>query len=314
VGLLRYSADRRTLTIVGAWFVVEVALWRVGDGSWLAVPLFALACVGAFLAAVVVHNTIHCPVFHSRKLESVWRCVLTLAYGHPVGSFVPGHNLSHHRHLETHADVMRTSKARSHWNLLNVLSFFPSISGAMLRAEIGYLRFAWKRRGGWRRQLFLEACVLLVVVVALALLDWKRLLWCVVLPHLYAAWGVVTMNLLQHDGADPGSPHNHSRTFVGKTVNWLTFNNGFHAAHHLRPGLHWSLLPAAHARLVAPHVDPRLIERSLPAYLVRAYVFPGRRLRFDGRPVEIPAVGADAPWYGELSSPRVAVQTQGSSS
>lgn len=311
MGLLRYQADRRTVLLVGSWFVVECALWAAGGrGSWLAVPLFVLACVGAFLAAVAVHNTIHCPMFRSRRLEAAWRCLLTLAYGHPVSSFVPGHNLSHHRHLETRADIMRTSKARARWNCLNLLSFFPAISGAVLRAELGYLQFAWKRRSRWRRQLLLEACVLVATAAALVMLDWKRLLWCVALPHAYAAWGIVTMNLFQHDGADPDSRHNHSRSFVGKTVNWLTFNNGFHAAHHLRPGLHWSLLPAAHERLVAPYADPRLIEPSFPAYLLRTYGLPGRRLRFDGRPIVLPAVGVDAPWYGTPSRPDA--QTAGS--
>ncbi|MBX3230637.1 MAG: fatty acid desaturase [Labilithrix sp.] len=312
MGLLRYSADRRTLAIVGSWFVVEAALWSIDGHPWLTAGLFSAACVGAFLAAVATHNTIHCPVFHSRTLEALWKCVLTLAYGHPIGSFVPGHNLSHHRHLETRADVMRTSKARARWNLINIVTFFPSISGAMLRSEIGYVRFAWRRRARWRRQLVLESCVLVVAALALAAVDYKRLLWCVVIPHVYAAWGVVTMNLLQHDGADTDSPHNHSRSFIGKTVNWLTFNNGFHAVHHLRPGLHWSLLPAAHERLVVPHTDPRLIEPSLPAYLFRTYVFPGRRVRFDGRPVVLVEAGADAPWYGKYAP--ATAQTEGSSS
>jgi len=140
-----------------------------------------------------------------------------------------------------------------------------------------------------------------VALGALAVLDWKRLLGFVLLPHAYAAWGIVTMNLLQHDGTEPASAYNHSRSFVGGVVNWLTFNNGYHAVHHERPGLHWSLTPAAHERLLAPHVDPRLVEPSLPAYLFRTFVLPGRRVRFDGRPVEVMAPGLDAPWYGQSS-------------
>jgi len=41
----------------------------------------------------------------------MWRFVLTLAYGHPVSAYVPVHNLSHHRHLETERETQRLKEA-----------------------------------------------------------------------------------------------------------------------------------------------------------------------------------------------------------
>ena len=67
-------------------------------------------------------------------------------------------------------------------------------------------------------------------------LDWKKFLLYVLVPHQYAAWGIITMNFLQHDGCDEDTEYNHSRNFVGKLVNWWTYNNGFHAIHHMRAG------------------------------------------------------------------------------
>jgi fatty acid desaturase len=295
---MRYAADWRTLAIVGTWFCVEALAWRVGTQNIaLDAAVAVLACTGSFLGAVAAHNALHCPVFHSRTLESLWRCVLTLVYGHPVSAYVPAHNLSHHLHLETAHDLMRTSKARWRTNLLNLVFFAPSISGALMRAEVGYLRYAWRRRRRWRNQALLELAVLIVTMGGLAAVDWRRLAVYVMVPHAYAAWGIITMNLLQHDGADSGSTYNHSRTFVGPFINWITFNNGFHAVHHMLPGLHWSLAPAAHARLVAPHVDPRLVECSFVGYLFRTFVWPGSRMRFDGVRLEPRPAGTDSPWY-----------------
>ena len=82
------------------------------------------------------------------------------------------------------------------------------------------------------------------------------------------------MNLLQHDGCDENSEWNGSRNFVGKLVNFWTYNNGYHTIHHIEPGLHWSLLPAEHAKRVAPFIHPNLDQPSLLAYLFRCLLRP----------------------------------------
>jgi fatty acid desaturase len=215
-----------------------------------------------------------------------------------VSAFVPTHNLSHHRYLESTRDVMRTPKASASWNLINLLLFAPRVSRALWRAELGYLQFAWRRRPRWRTQLLLEVATLLVLAPAFVAADWRKFVLFLAVPHAYAAWGIVTMNLLQHDGTDPGSVHNHSRSFVGWAINWITFNNGYHGVHHRRPTLHWSLAPLAHERLIAPYAHPRLMETSIIAYVFRTYVFPGRRLRFDGSLVSVRDAGSDQAWYG----------------
>jgi beta-carotene hydroxylase len=82
---------------------------------------------------------------------------------------------------------------------------------------------------------------------------------------------MIFINYVQHVHTDPWSAHNHSRNFVGKLGNWLVFNNGYHAAHHESAGLHWSKLPAAHAK-IAHLIDPSLNEQSILWYILRAYV------------------------------------------
>jgi fatty acid desaturase len=298
--ILRYAADRRTLFIVASWYALVAYQWVAAPSHpVLAVLLVVLTCMGAFLGAVATHNAVHCPVFHARWMNNLWQVVLTLTYGHPVSSYVPGHNLSHHRHAETVRDVMRTDKARFRYNLFNLLFFTASIGPAILRAELSYARFAWTRRPRWTRQLIVETVVMVLAFGALLALDWRKALLYVFLPWQYAAWGIVTMNLLQHDGCDPESPYNHSRNFVGKVVNWFTFNNGYHGIHHLRPTLHWSRAPEMHARYLKPYMDPRLDEPSLLAYVWRTFILPGGRKNFDGTPRVLRDPGPDAPWFSE---------------
>src|SRR3954471_24349240 len=118
--LLRRPADRRPVAFVAAWFAMVVAQWLWPPRQlFIAVPLVVATCLLAFLGAVATHNAMHSPVFRAKKLNRVFQVALTLVYGHPVSSFVPGHNLSHHRFIESRRDVMRTTKARFRWNLLN---------------------------------------------------------------------------------------------------------------------------------------------------------------------------------------------------
>ncbi len=297
--LLRYTADRRTLSFIGVWIALEVfAWWRPLDLSLTTVALVIATSIGSFFGAVAAHNAVHSPTFGARVLETIWRCVLSLVYGHPTSAFVPAHNLSHHDYLETTRDIMRTSKSMDAPNLINLLTFAARIGGALWKTEIGYVMFAWNRRPRWRRGLILEAVVLVVAMIALALYDWRKLIVFVMIPHAYAAWGIVTMNLLQHQGADPRSHYNHSRNFTGKLVNWWTFNNGYHTVHHQVPTLHWSRLPAGHARLVEKQMDPRLNEASLLRYVFRTFIYPAQRVAFDGGPVAVGDARPDTDWYG----------------
>lgn len=98
------------------------------------------------------------------------------------------------------------------------------------------------------------------------------------------------MNFIQHDGCDVGEQEtkkhmNTARNFVGPLANALTFNNGFHTMHHLKPHLHWSLLPEAHAKEVAPTIDPRLDEQCMLRYFLHNFILPGRRVTFRGDPI-----------------------------
>ena len=295
--MLRYKADIRTLLFIATFFGLVAVQWVLRPTElYVAIPLLVLTCFFSFFGAVITHNTIHAPMFESRLLNRVTQVILTMTYGHPVSSFVPGHNLSHHKHTQTRKDVMRTSKVRFKWNLLNGMFFMFAMAPAIMRADTAYMRAMRKAKPAWFRQMVLEMVVLYGAMAVLIVLDWKAFLLYVFIPYRYAGWGIITMNLLQHDGCDENSKYNHSRNFVGKFVNWFTFNNGFHTIHHMKASLHWSLLPAAHAEKVAPHIHPALDRKSLLGYLWTTYFWPSRRVMFDGSPYVLPDEGPDEDW------------------
>jgi fatty acid desaturase len=308
--MLRYRADLRTLGFLIFYAVLVVGQWILAPRGPLGWALIALTCVVSWLCAIIAHNTVHGTVFKQRWLNKVFQIWVSLSYGFPISDYVPGHNLSHHRFTQREEDMMRTTKVQFRSNLLNFLLFMPAVTPAILRGNSEFKAVMGARAKAWKRQLLLEGIIVWSVKVICLYFDWKKTLLYIFLPHLIANWGIVSVNFVQHDGCDPDHPVNHSRNFVGKAFNWLTLNNGFHGIHHLVPGMHWSLLREAHEERVAPYLHPALDQPSLFVYCFHAFIYPGKRVRYDGTPLVIqdtPTVkiaAADSPKHGRTAYAR----------
>ncbi|MBS1613160.1 MAG: fatty acid desaturase [Bacteroidetes bacterium] len=301
--MLRYTADRRTLFVVALYFVVAALPWflwpQMGRGQivfWV-----VLNCIVSFMCAVIVHNTIHAPIFKKRWMNKVMQIVLSFTYGHSTSAYVPGHNFSHHKYTQSDKDSIRTSKARFKINLFNQLFFFFLMSGDILKGELRFASVMRKERPDWFRQYLLEMALVIGVKVVLLFVNWKCAVLFVLIPHQYAAWGIVGTNYFQHDGCDQEHPYNHSRNFKGKLLNYLLFNNGYHGAHHMKPNLHWSLVPAYHHEHLEPNIHPSLNRESLLAYLIEAHIYPAKRLDYLGQPVVLAAATADVDWVKDVN-------------
>jgi fatty acid desaturase len=302
---MRHRSDRRTIAFVAFYYVLFACDWAIGSVEpRFVMPLAALTACASWICAVIAHNALHCPVFEGSRANGAFQVLLTCAYGFPVSEYLPGHNLSHHRHVQKRADLMRTSKAPFvRVPFLNLLYFFPRVAVDVAVQNVRYVTATRKRLPSWYRQLLVEAFACWGSKALFFVIDWKRALVFVLLPHLWALYGITTVNLLQHDGCDEDHPFNHSRNFVGRVFNWFTFNSGFHGVHHYQPGLHWSLLPAAYQARFVGCVAPSLEQRSLLAYLFRAFVFPARRERYDGTPIRSVHAMPDEDWIPRCPAP-----------
>ncbi len=299
--MLKYKEDIRTIIFVGIYFTVATLTWLALPMKWYyAVPLIFLNCLLSFFCATIVHNTIHCPIFKNRKLNKVFQVILSFTYGHPVSAYVPGHNFSHHKYTQSQKDNIRTSKARFKWNFLNQLFFFYIMSLDILKAEMRFTKKMRKEKPRWYRQYMLENILLNLAKVALFIINPLAFLLVVFIPHQYAAWGIVGTNYWQHEGCDENHAYNHSRNFTGKFLNFFAFNNGYHGMHHLRPGLHWSLLPKYHAKYITPYIHPNLNRKSLFVYCWEAYVWPGKRVDYLGNPMVLPPKQKDQDWVADV--------------
>lgn len=327
--LLRYRADVRSIAFLGLYFGLFFFGWfyllpfppwqfispleqtfptdKIGPAF---IILFFL-CMLNFMVAITIHNSIHAPIFYNRTLNRIHHLLLTLAFGSPASGYVPGHNLSHHKHLQTAKDNTRTTKMRFRWNFLNQLLFFFVMIPGIVRTEGRFAREIGPTKPVWYRQYRFEVAAAWVWKILFLAWNWKLALFLLILPNLYAVWGIFGTNFWQHDGCDETHPYNHSRNFTGKLFNFLVCNNGYHGAHHMRPAMHWSLYPEYHRREIAPYIHPSLDQKSLIVYLWKSLIWPGKRVDYLGNPVRLPISQRDEDWVDDAKNNAIAVEDMG---
>ncbi len=301
--LIRYKADYSTLATIGAYALFLPLSWYYfPHAGWLGKLGFVAAnCVYQFVIVTIVHNTIHVPIFRKMSWNRALQFYLSAIHGNPVSGFVPGHNLSHHKHIQTPKDATRTTRARFKWNFLNQFFFLFLVLPDIMRSEKNFVKRMKDVRPVWSSQYKMESVLLFILKVGLLVLDWQRALLLVIIPNIYALWGIFGANYWQHDGCDENHPVNHSRSFTGWTFNFLTFNNGYHGIHHMYMGVHWSLYPEYHERLLKPFVHPSLDQKSLVTYLWKSCIYPAKRVNYDGSSIVLPPPVETADWVADVS-------------
>ncbi|AKT40032.1 fatty acid desaturase [Chondromyces crocatus] len=272
--LVKHPAEWRQVGIIFVYLGLLAAMFV--EERCRNVFFLGAACYFSFLNAVVIHNHLHQGIFQSRRLNMIWRCVLSFGALYPASANIPSHNLVHH-HFDDDGqpDWAAPDHVGFRWHLLNLLHF-PNVAGP--NTFDGVKRWgALHGRGEFRRQYQLESAFAFGVTGALLLVDVWTTLFFIVIPQLWGARGILRINLIQHDRCDTSSEWNHSRNFVGRGFNWIMCNNGYHTIHHNRAGLHWSTLHEAHEREVVPRIDRSLDEPSMVLYLLRTFLFGLKR-------------------------------------
>jgi fatty acid desaturase len=273
---LKNKADRRTLL----WAALGPSLVALQFARPELVPyLWWLSCYFALSFGIIAHNHNHAPTFASRLANDLFGSWLSIFYGYPTFAWIPTHNLNHHRYVNTEGDATITWRFTNRHNLWVAATYFFVSSYYQAGPIRTFITKARQTNPNLYRRILRQYAIwiganaaLLAVAVALHGLALGSFVFfaTVAVPAFFALWTIMLFNYDQHVHTDPWS-QNHSRSFVNPLLNFLLFNNGLHAAHHEKPGEHWSRLPAVHAE-IAPRIDPSLLQKSLWLYWFRQYL------------------------------------------
>jgi fatty acid desaturase len=275
---LRFPADRRTMLWMFGLMPGTVALQYARPAlvpylSWLSF-YFAVS------SSVVAHNHLHCPTFKDKKDNRFFANWISIFYGYPTFGWIPTHNLNHHKYVNKDGDATITWRFTNDHNLLVAVTYF-FVSAYYQATPINeYIKKARDTKPEQYRQIIQQYAIvygaqaaMLALAIAIHGVSTGVFVWAFTmgLPAAFALWTVMLFNYEQHVHTDPWSRYNHSRNWVGKSLNVLLFNNGYHTAHHEQAGLHWSKLPELHQK-IEQHIVPELKQKSLWGYWFKQYV------------------------------------------
>jgi fatty acid desaturase len=235
---------------------VQLAIFFAVDNPWIALLLVVLLQPVQAVAIACNHYQHHKNVWTLPWLNRLYEIALFLQTGTPPYLITLHHNLGHHVHyLDGSDDTLN-------WRLEDGSA--RTLGQCLWHNSVGHL--TWTRAIGrkyprvYRRLLWMLVPSLAPLLV-LALVDWRMTLIVFVGPMVLALVNVARLGYHQHAGLDADDHLEASRNIESPLYNLVTFNSGYHAAHHLRPGLHWSRLPELH----------RQIRTGIPEHLLTGF-------------------------------------------
>lgn len=231
VDLVPASVIAAGTTLAAMPFVVELSA-PVLAALWLA------STAMRSVAPVHQHCHAHYAVFRNGPLDAAYDVVLMLAAGNTTAVWELQHVRGHHRLYLGEGDPASNGRFGTSRLAFTILGDAMSVVDSW---RIG--------RGAQRarlvRQVVLQASILAGAFVA----DPALAVAFVLAPWLLLRWLVFFISYAQHDAVPMTNVYDGSVTHFG-IANRFYLNVGHHTAHHEKPTLHWTLLPARTAQIL----------------------------------------------------------------
>jgi fatty acid desaturase len=255
--LYRYREDISPSLVVFSVFLIQLGTFFYVDSLWAvaAVMLSLLAC--SAMPGSISHNHHHVSTFTQSWLNRIYEVILFLEVGILPYAWTLHHNLGHHKeYLDQEKDPANWRLAdgrlmsRVRYDIVGALRIYPEIAKIGPRYPELYRRFKF-----WA---FISLSVLAVFIA----LDPLKALLLFVAPMPIMYLGLLDNTYMQHCGLDTNSELTASRNTSNRLYNFISWNLGYHTAHHMKPHLHWSRLPAFHAQIAA-QIPPSMVCNSV---------------------------------------------------
>jgi fatty acid desaturase len=259
-----------------AQFVTTLFLavrWQEWSTVGWVVSVVILTAMSVYNIIIISHLFTHTPWFNSAQLNRLVSMLNSINIGQSVQAYQLTHVRNHHRYnndrkgpdgkTKDTSSTFRDASGNEHVSALHYAVFgavetVSSVSRALLSVtrlwrvgaqEQELLALAAKtptRRGRELRQIQLDRMAHFMGICLFLAISWKWFLVCY-LPAFFISLALVNIqNYYEHYGALPENTYANSVSYYGRVYNLLTFNDGYHQEHHLRPLSHWTQMPRVH--------------------------------------------------------------------
>jgi fatty acid desaturase len=233
------------------------------QGYAIVYAVAAFALIGD--ANYLLHLHIHRPFGRSRVLNLIFDLCMGAVTAMTASNWRIQHLYGHHRRVDL--PYRGNSRIREDYSAARALSgsvmsmwktFCSPIAESFRKGALDDIRVPISYR--WA---FCEQMLLILLLAALTVAQ-PRMVLIYLLPwYLLTHFITRYVDYLNHYGCDEGSddPYVRANNSLSRWFNLTTHNFGYHAAHHIRPGAHWTELPAIHAGIA-----DRIPQRHLKAF------------------------------------------------
>ncbi len=257
--LVKKRIDYYPITIIFLVFGIDLVIFLFSPSVllsifWLLVSLNIKGWICSWN-----HNHQHSNFFTVPWANRLLELVMGLHTGIVGEAWVLHHTLGHH------VNYLNQSKDESAWKtprgrLMSRLEY--TLKVGLMAYPIALSVGARHRRS--RNKLIQNMLLTGVVLGILFSINWVNTLILFVVPMVGLVFGVVYVTYDHHAGLDQQDPYQASYNVTDRWYNLFTCNLGYHTAHHLQCGRHWSQLPELHEE----------IKERIPAHLYREAGFP----------------------------------------
>lgn len=253
--ILRYKADRASVTFVLLAFAAHLAVFLFAS-PWVAACLMLPLVVVSACVASLNHHHQHLGVFHSGPLNRVYDLVMALQTGIGPFTWVLHHNVGHH--LNYLHQPPHDAPDESHWTRADgsTMGRFEYSLHLFLHHQVDVWRVGRKHPKLFRAYLLMKIPLYTLIGAGLYYNPVMFLL-AFLLPGFATLFHTCWATYEHHAGHHADNHFEASVNREHKLFNIMSWNLGYHTAHHYRPGVHWSLLPELH----------REIEDKIPAHM-----------------------------------------------
>lgn len=260
----RFKEDRFPVALILGMFALDLIVFFTVQNILVLIAWFAVTIAPKICICSWNHHHQHLATFRQKILNRLLEIVYALQTGITTNAWVLHHNLGHH------LNYLDQSKDESGWKRADGKTM-GELEYTWTIALTGYLRaFRVGRRHPKYEPSFWGMGVFVVILVAgLLYLNWLNALILFVVPMAMGYIATCWHTYAHHAGLDTDNQYEASHNVLDKLYNVMTGNLGYHTAHHMKPGLHWSQLPKYHASIADKIPQSLFVEPPAPFRIAR---------------------------------------------
>lgn len=239
--MINNKKDWPAIGFIAAFTMLQFLLFFFVEPLWLVIV--STVCLMPLQGAAIAcnHNQHHRNFFKAKGFNRSLELALYFQTGTTPYTWTLHHVIGHHKNYlnptkDTSSWHFANGKVMNRWQycLYNTIMIYP-----------GAFRVGQTHPKTFRR--FLNWLVISnLILVALIIANPIQALIVFVIPMLLALIWLVDTTYDHHANLDVADELTATHNCINPLYNLFTSNLGYHTAHHMKPSIHWSELPALH--------------------------------------------------------------------